>query len=62
MSSGETPKVPFPWSAFLSQPVFQRKYKLILNPGLFQQVYQVRLLESCLQKQLPSARYRNFSG
>ncbi|WP_310423900.1 hypothetical protein [Chamaesiphon sp. VAR_48_metabat_135_sub] len=62
MSSDETPKVPFPWSAFLSQPVFNPKFKLILNPGLFQQVYQIRLLESCLQKQLPAARYRNLSS
>ncbi|WP_309727893.1 hypothetical protein [Chamaesiphon sp. OTE_75_metabat_556] len=58
MSSGESPKVPFPWSAFLSQPVFHHKHKLILNPSAFKQVYQVRLLESCLRKQLPAAGYR----
>ncbi|WP_373547708.1 hypothetical protein [Chamaesiphon sp.] len=62
MSSGETPKVPFPWSAFLSQPVFNHRRKLILNPTVFRQVYQVRLLESCLQKQLPSTSSRNISN
>ncbi|WP_157260075.1 hypothetical protein [Chamaesiphon minutus] len=62
MSSDETPTVPFPWSAFLSQPVFNHKHKLILNPSLFKKIYHIRLLESCLQKQLPAARYRKLSG
>ncbi|MCY7337247.1 MAG: hypothetical protein LH613_13710 [Chamaesiphon sp.] len=62
MSSGETPQVPFPWSAFLSQPVFHQKHKIILNPTVFRQVYQVRLLESCLQKQLSSTGSRNLSS
>ncbi|WP_310489444.1 hypothetical protein [Chamaesiphon sp. VAR_69_metabat_338] len=62
VSSGELPKVPFPWSAFLSQPIFHPKHKLILNPTVFRQIYQVRLLESCLRKQLPSTGSRNLSS
>jgi hypothetical protein len=62
VSKDETPKVPYPWSAFLSQPLFHPKVKLILNPAVFQQRYQVRLLESCLQKRLPSNRYPKLSG
>ena len=62
VSNEETPKIPYPWSAFLSQPVFHPKIKLILNPVLFQQVYQVRLLESCLQRRIASNRYPKLSG
>jgi hypothetical protein len=54
VSRDEKAKVPFPWSAFLSQPVFNSKFKLILNPVEFQRWYEVRLLESCL-RQLPAA-------
>jgi hypothetical protein len=57
----ETPKVPFPWSAFLSQPVFHRKLKLILNPTKFQQIYHLRLLESCL-RQSSADNYRKLRG
>jgi hypothetical protein len=59
--SDETPKVPFPWSAFLSQPVFHPKYKLILNPQKFQEIYHVRLLESCLRQSLAN-KYRRSPG
>ena len=51
--SDTTPKVPFPWSAYLSQPLFQPNIKLILNPTEFRAIYQVQLLESCL-RQLPA--------
>jgi hypothetical protein len=56
VSRDEEAKVPFPWSAFLSQPVFHPKHKLILNPHKFRQVYEVRLLESCLRK-FPSTNF-----
>jgi hypothetical protein len=56
VSRDEEAKVPFPWSAFLSQPLFHPKHKLILNPQKFRQVYQVRLLESCLRK-FPSTNF-----
>jgi hypothetical protein len=52
--SREQAKVPFPWSAFLSQPIFDPKQKLILNPHKFQQIYHARLLESCLRRFHPN--------
>jgi hypothetical protein len=57
-----TAKVPFPWSAFLSQPVFNPKFKLILNPDKFQYVYHILLLESCLQRRCTADKYRKLSG
>lgn len=57
VSSDEQAKVPFPWSAFLSQPIFHPKHKLILNPHKFQQIYHARLLESCLRR-LHTNNYR----
>ncbi|WP_310410360.1 hypothetical protein [Chamaesiphon sp. OTE_8_metabat_110] len=61
MSSDETPQVPFPWSAFLSQPVFHPRHKLILDPTRFRKIYQVRLLESCLHKQISATRNRKLN-
>jgi hypothetical protein len=62
VSSEKDPQVPFPWSAYLSQPLFHPKHKLILNPTAFRQKYQVRLLESCLNKKLRANGFRNISG
>jgi hypothetical protein len=53
--SEETAKVAFPWSAFLSQPVFDPNFKLILNPAKFQYIYHILLLETCLQRRCTSA-------
>jgi hypothetical protein len=63
MSEEKAVKISFPWSAFLSQPVFDPKFKLILNPHKFQYIYNVLLLEACLQRRCTSAdKYRKLSG
>jgi hypothetical protein len=53
-------KVKFPWWAFLNQPVFDSKVKLILNPREFQRNHQVRLLERCLRRNCLMTRYRKY--
>ncbi len=40
----------FPLRAFLNQPVFSRKSKLVLNPARFWQLYRVQYLERCWHK------------
>jgi hypothetical protein len=53
MSLEKPAKLKFPVWAFLNQPLFNPTFRVILNPSRFQQLYQLQLLERCLQKQSP---------
>jgi hypothetical protein len=59
MSLEQPAKLKFPVWAFLNQPLFHPKFKVVLNPLRFQQLYQMQFLERCLCKQSP--RRTNFS-
>jgi hypothetical protein len=43
-------RVPFPWVAYISQPLDRPDVKLILNPIKFQSLYHRWLLENCVRK------------
>lgn len=58
MNGSKATKLQFPLWAFLNQPLFHPKFKVVLNPNRFQQLYRMQLLERCLQKQSP--RRTNF--
>ncbi|KAM3092949.1 hypothetical protein ACKFKG_20520 [Phormidesmis sp. 146-35] len=46
----------FPLWQYLTQPVFQSAYPLVLDPRRFNHHYQVELLERCLAKSVESRR------
>jgi hypothetical protein len=58
MDFDKAAKLQFPLWPFLNQPLFHPKFKVVLNPKRFQQLYRMQLLERCLHKQSP--RRTNF--
>jgi hypothetical protein len=58
MELDKVTKLQFPLWPFLNQPLFHPKFKVVLNPKRFQQLYRMQLLERCLHKQSP--RRTNF--
>lgn len=42
--------VRFPFWDFLNQPVFDPRYRLIVNPRRFWHYHRIELLERCLSK------------
>ncbi|PSB23723.1 hypothetical protein C7B82_29770 [Stenomitos frigidus ULC18] len=47
-------KLTFPIWQFLSQPIFDPSFKVILQPSRFWRLHQVSLLERCLSKECAS--------
>lgn len=56
--SQNSPKVPFPWVAFISQPIGHPEVQLIINPAKFQKLYKIWFLENCLRHE---TRIKNLS-
>jgi hypothetical protein len=54
MFSSQHTKLTFPVWQFLSQPVFDSKFQVVLNPRRFWRFHQVSLLERCLSKECAS--------
>jgi len=53
-------KLSFPLWHFLNQPVFDRSYRLVLNPQRFHRFHKIKLLERCwMQVHEPEGRHRN---
>lgn len=44
-------KLNFPVWQFLSQPIFDPNFHVVLNPSRFWRLHQVSLLERCLSKE-----------
>jgi hypothetical protein len=55
-----SPRFKFPFWQFLNQPVFQSSYTPVLNPRRFWYLYQIELLERCLEKDCESSGYRDL--
>ncbi|NJR52585.1 MAG: hypothetical protein HC780_26460 [Leptolyngbyaceae cyanobacterium CSU_1_3] len=52
-------KIKFPLWQYLTQPVFQAAYPLVLDPRRFLNHYQVELLERCLARSIESRESRD---
>ncbi len=51
MFSSPRTKIKFPLWQFLTQPVFDTRFKSVLNPRRFWYLHQIALLERCLAKE-----------
>lgn len=54
MFSLQHAKLYFPFRQFLTQPVFDPRFKVVLNPRHFYRLHQIALFERCLIQECSS--------
>lgn len=59
LMSLSSPRLTFPLWQFLNQPVFRSSHTPILNPRRFWYLYQIEVLERCLEQDCESSGYRD---